>query len=80
MKLYAVKDTKVGFGVPMSFANDFVAIREFSNIINNVPESPIAVNFEDMELYSIGEINNDNGEIDSKVQFLVNGLNVKKEV
>ena len=76
-KIFAIKDTKVGFMQPFIQPNEDVAIREFHNIVN-VGNSIVSANYKDMELYSLGSYNMDNGEITTEVKFLINGVNVKE--
>ena len=79
-KLYAIKDTKVGFMPPFIQVNDGVAVREFKNIVND-KSGVVAVNYQDMELYYLGSINLENGEIsDTTPKFIINGSNVKEVV
>lgn len=76
-KLYAIKDTKVGFMPPFIQVNDGVAVREFKNIVND-KSGVVAINYSDMELYCLGLINLDNGEIsDNSPKFIINGSSVK---
>ena len=79
MKVYAIKDTKVGFMQPFVQSNDAVAVREFTNIVN-VGNNLVSANYQDMELYSLGTYNQDNGEIVPSVDFIVKGADVKKVV
>lgn len=79
LKIYAIKDTKVGFMQPFCQVNDSVAIREFGNLINT-GSSVVSQNYEDMELYSLGTYSQDTGSIESDVQYLVKGVDVKKVV
>lgn len=75
-KVYAIKDTKVGFMQPFIQVNDDVAVREFKNIVN-CGNSIVSANYQDMELYCLGSYNQDNGEIVSNVDFIIKGVDVK---
>lgn len=75
--IYAIKDTKVGFMQPFIQVNDAVAVREFTNIVNS-GNSVVSANYTDMELYRIGSYNQDTGLIESKVDFVVKGADVKR--
>lgn len=77
LKVYAIKDTKVGFMQPFCQVNDSVAVREFGNLINT-GSSVVSQNYEDMELYSLGSYSQETGVIESDVQYLVKGVDVKK--
>lgn len=75
-KVYAIKDTKVGFMQPFIQPNDAVAVREFGNIVNS-GNSMVSANYQDMELYCLGEYNQDTGKIVSEVEFIIKGADVK---
>lgn len=79
LKIYAIKDTKVGFMQPFVQVNDAVAVREFGNLINS-GSSVVSQNFEDMELYCLGSYSQDTGTIESDVQYILKGVDVKKVV
>lgn len=57
MRLYALRDSKVGFNAPYVQPNDDVAIRTFGKVAK---ESDIA---EDLELWYIGDMDETNGEL-----------------
>lgn len=77
MKIYALKDNKLGFMNPMALQNDELAIRAYSNMINANDGSMVSVNCEDFDLYCLGDYNQDSGVITSEVTFLANSVNVK---
>lgn len=79
LKIYAIKDTKVGFMQPFCQVNDSVAVREFGNLINS-GSSVVSQNYEDMELHCLGSYSQETGIIESNVQYLVKGIDVKKVV
>lgn len=80
MKIFCIKDTKVGFMQPFIQPNEVVAAREFGNLINN-GSSVVSVNYQDMELYCLGTFNQVNGTIDSKEPSLICcGSDVKRVV
>lgn len=78
MKLFAIKDTKVGFWKPFVQPNDAVAVREFSNMVNSSVNSFVTDNYEDLELWSLGTYDEKTGEIVSDVQFICTGVSLKK--
>ena len=80
MKIYAIKDTKAGFIIrPIMHPNDAVAVRDFTNLVNNSNElNQIAMNYTDFELWHIADFDQDTGVITPCLEFLVNGSNVKK--
>lgn len=73
--VYVIKDTKVGFMRPFVQPNDAVAVREFTNIVND-GSSLISVNYKDMELYKLGTFDDNTGIIESKVEYLVKAVDV----
>lgn len=80
MKLgvYALKDVKVGFWKPFTQPNDAVAQREFDNLVNASNDSFIVQNYEDLELYKLGEFDDETGVLKSKVRYMLKGVDVKK--
>lgn len=77
MKIYAVKDTVIGkFMSPFYNQNDNTAKRSFEIAINSPGE--IAKLYKDLQLYRLGEFDEDTGEIKSDMEFLLNGTDVKK--
>lgn len=77
LKVFCIKDTKVGFMSPFLQVNEAVAIREFGNLINS-GNSVVSANYEDMELHCLGSFNQDTGSIVSNVEFVIKGVDVKK--
>lgn len=75
MKLYSVRDVLSGFYPPVCLSNDRLALRYFTSgafYPDNVPVT-------DIELYCLGEFNNENGVIESKIpEFLASGKEIKK--
>lgn len=70
VELYAVKDTLIGFSQPFFAQSRPVALRQFigsaqattPNIVNTFPENK--------ELYQIGIMDLDTGEITSKIEYV----------
>lgn len=77
-KVYAVKDVKVAFMKPFTAANDAVAVRDFTNVVNDDRDRYMSQNYGDMELWCLGEYNDQTGVIESMVEFLVKGADVRK--
>ena len=76
--IYAIKDVKIGefihqFQVP----NEAVAIRQITNAVNDTQPTELTLNTADFELYSLGTINLATGEIDNKVEFIKNCVELK---
>ena len=80
LKIYAIKDTKVGFMQPFYQANNAVAIRSFTNAVNEEQTNNINRNLDDMELWHLGEFNDDTGEIKSELTFLCKAVDVKRNL
>lgn len=57
---YAVKDEMVGFGSPMIYENNQVAIRDFASAVKDV-DSVMSKWKNDYALYRIGQYNNEYG-------------------
>lgn len=77
--LYSVKDTKLGkFGMPFTAPNDEIAKRNLIATIragdNNIAEFP-----EDFQLFKIGSMNDDTGELTTDVKFLANAIEYKED-
>lgn len=71
-KIYAIKDTLVGFMTPFCQPNDAFAKRAFKNAVNDTKPNSVNQNPEDKELYLIGEFDEDTGAITPcNVTFLV---------
>lgn len=77
LNIYSVKDVIVGeMGNPFYLNNDEQAKRSFKQAINN-DQSQIGINYTDMQLYRLGEINMVTGEIVSNVEFIMSGPEAK---
>lgn len=75
--LYAIKDTKTVFWKPFVHHNDLSAQREFANLVNSNNEL-VASNVDDFELWKLGTYNDVTGAILPKIEFICNGISVKK--
>lgn len=77
LNIYSVKDVVVGeMGNPFYLNNDEMAKRSFKQAINN-DQSQLAINYTDMQLYKLGELDTVTGEIVSNVEFIMNGTEAK---
>lgn len=77
--LYSVKDTKLGkFGIPFTAPNDEIAKRNLISTIragnNNIAEFP-----EDFQLFKVGTMNDDTGELKTEIKFLTNAIEYKED-
>ena len=69
-KLYAIKDNKVGFlNAPFIAPNNAAAIRMFGDTTTNI-DTLLNKHPEDYELYYLGEMDENTGELISEVKFL----------
>lgn len=69
-KLYAIKDNKVGFlNAPFIAPNNAAAIRMFGDTTMNI-DTLLNKHPEDYELYYLGEMDENTGELISEVKFL----------
>ena len=80
LKLYSVRDAKLGFGTVFTAANDAVAIRTFASAVNSdgsiLHDAP-----DDFSLCRLGEFNEVDGEITGELATVVaTGFSVRKEV
>lgn len=74
--IYAIKDNKMGFESIFIAPNNAAAIRMFGDTCRN-DDTLFAQHPEDFELYKIGELNGDTGEIIPEVYFLEKALSFK---
>ena len=77
--IYSVKDVKMGFMTPIYQKNDAVAVRDLSNVVNDKTNKTfISENYEDVELYKLGEFDEETGEIIPEVKFIIAARDCKK--
>lgn len=84
MKLYCVKDAKVGMNQPFICKNDLEAMRSFQDTINREhlpgqPKSTLAEHPEDFSLFILGSFNQETGEIKPDVKFLIQAVDLVKK-
>ena len=79
LKIYSIKDTKIGYMQPFYQNNEAVAVRNFSNAINSPQLNNINQNLEDMELWKLGAFDDQTGEITSEIKFVIKAIDLKKE-
>lgn len=80
LKLYSVRDVKLGFGTVFTATNDAVAVRTFASAVNTagsiLHDAP-----EDFSLCRLGEFNEDTGEVFGYLPSVVaDAVSVRKEV
>lgn len=74
LNIYAIKDTvQQAFMNPFYLQNDQIAMRSFKNTIQSETMNQIKMNAKDMQLYKLGEFEEETGLIISKIEFLVDG-------
>lgn len=78
MKIYSIKDTKIGFMSQFNMQNDGVAIRALKNARNAEQPNDVNTNPEDKELWCLGEFDDQTGMICSDVRFIIKAEDVKE--
>lgn len=74
MKIYVVKDTKIGFTNSIFLKpSDELAIRDFT-LLANMPDTSVSQFPADFELFCLGDYNAYNGIISSDVRFVATAL------
>ena len=78
MRIYSVYDEKMdGFGIPMFFHSDGVAIRSFSDEVNRrAPDNNLNRHPDDFSLFFLGIFNDKTGEIVPEVRLVVTSRGV----
>lgn len=76
VNVYAVKDVKAGFQAPYTRVNDQIAIRDFQNVARSPEPNKLTMNPEDFELWRLGTMNIETGEIKSSPEFLVSAIKI----
>lgn len=77
-KIYSIKDTKIGFMQPFYQSNDAVAVRAINNAVNAKEINNINQNADDMELWKLGEFDDQTGQITSDIKFIVKAIDLKR--
>lgn len=77
-KLYSIKDLKGGYFTPFATENDLMALRLFADDVNN-PKSAMFAHPEDYEIWKIGVMCYETGEITSILEYLARALDYKKQ-
>lgn len=78
INIYSIKDVKVGHMQPFYQANDAVAVRSIKNAVNSDQINNIKQNMDDMELWKIGEFNDENGAIKPDLKFICKATDLKE--
>lgn len=79
LNVYAIKDTVVGaFLNPFLQHNDAQCIRTAKEALNTPGPNELNKNAKDKQLYKLGQFNDVTGEIESKIEFLVNIIDLKE--
>lgn len=80
LKLYAIKDTVQGEMMnPFLLRNQEEAKRTFAQAVNSGRDNNICIYYKDMQLFELGEYDSITGEINSKVEYVCAGQDVKIE-
>ena len=78
LKIYSIKDNKIGFMHPFYQSNDAVAVRALNNAVNAKEMNNINQNVDDMELWKLGEFDDQTGQITSDIKFIVKAIDLKR--
>lgn len=76
-KLYSIKDVLVGFKPMFVAPNDKYAIRMLEQLVNDVNVNDIKNSPKDYQLFYMGEMDDQTGEVFTDVQFLANAIDLK---
>ncbi len=76
LKIYSIKDTKIGFMSPFYSHNDGVATRDFTNACNEQTKNACNTNPEDKELWRLGEFDDQTGVVTSDIKFIAKANDV----
>lgn len=80
MKLYVIYDSVVKkFMNPFLMNNDEEAKRAFTQAVNSNQNTTVVVNYRDMQLFGLGDYDENSGVITSHVYHVINGTQVKEE-
>ena len=82
INLYALKDCKIGFRNPFNMPNDESAKRIIRIAVNNKIDennNEIRKFADDIELWKVGEYDDQTGEIKSTIKFLARAIDYKTE-
>lgn len=69
MKIYAIKDNKLGFDMVFTMSNNMAAIRAFGDWCGN-EQSLYNKHPEDYDMYCVGDMDENSGAITPEVTFL----------
>lgn len=83
LKVYCVKDAKIGMNQPFVCNNDLDAMRQFQDTINRPPQngikSTLALHPEDFSLYCLGSFEQETGKIEPEQRLLVSATDLVKK-
>lgn len=78
MKLYSIKDVKMGFLSPVMRDNDDIIKRDFLNMVTAKEPNFVNLNPEDYELWCIANFDISTGLICPCLEFVCNALSFKE--
>lgn len=68
IRLYSIKDKMVGFQKPFTMLSDASAVREFKNMVKYSQDPFVRQNYQDLELYFIGVMDEETGLLSADEQ------------
>lgn len=73
IKIYAVKDKKVGFTEIMEGVNDAIICRQIGIVVNDEDKKNLMAKFPaDFEVWKLGEVSRDKGEFKEDLRRVAN--------
>lgn len=77
MRIYSFRDVKIGYMEPFLQINDTVAIRTFTATLNDENSRQLIRKYkEDIELWRLGEYDEETGTIQPNKEYLIGGKDV----
>lgn len=61
VRLYSIRDKMVGFQKPFTMLSDASAVREFKNMVKYSQDPFVRQNYQDLELFFIGAMDEETG-------------------
>lgn len=78
MKIYSIKDKAMGYQQIFTAPNDYAGLRMFADTLNG-GQNMLNMHPEDFQLYRLGELVEDTGEITPEIKFLEEASNLIKK-
>ena len=79
MNIYGIKDKAMGFMNIFTAEGKYAAMRYFADAVNSEQKTLISEHSEDFSIWDLGKFDQMTGTIEPNVEFLEEGLNLKKK-